>query len=283
LWILGDSPPLPKGMSWKSAQVEAVLRASQELLLDSSVAITLDEKVGVFRGMSLVPAALRARKNPDGVKLVDLLPADVYRRWLVQKKRYLGYEAGIENWRPIFAAEKLRKVAIRKLKLRSPVGEVIGKLVAELGIKRTVPLKKFVMKTDELRTNLKRFAREPLADAECFEVTLQLTEALSDAALQSARARAWASADLAGLSELPPLANPSLPCFLAMASSSVGQELVPADLRAQVQAAWIDAAMQSLANNVSTLAVVPLRKLLDEQEGYLTLLRARGYSVEAPR
>lgn len=285
LWIVGDPPPLPRRMSWKSAQVEAVLRASQEILQDSAVGVVPDEKFGIFRKMSLVPAALGARKNPGKVKLKDLLPADVYSRWLVQKKLYLGHDAGVESWRPIFAANKLREAAFRKLDLRERgmVWDTVSKLARELEIKTTTPTKTFTFKADELRSKIRQFSRESLADTECFEVTLRLTESLADRELQADRARAWATADLQRLSELPPIPNPSIPCVMAMLSSTVAQEMIPTDIRAQVRGMWVDAAARSLQQNLSTFAIVPLRKLTDENEGYLAALRARGYIIEPPR
>src|SRR5689334_10998387 len=90
LWIIGDPPPLPKRLAWKSTAVEAVVLRSQEILQDTGVTMKPDEKIGLFKGLGLLPSALKARRNPDEAKLSELLPPDVYARWLVQKKRFLG-------------------------------------------------------------------------------------------------------------------------------------------------------------------------------------------------
>ena len=37
LWIIGDPPPLPKRLAWKSTAVEAVVLRSQEILRDTGV------------------------------------------------------------------------------------------------------------------------------------------------------------------------------------------------------------------------------------------------------
>src|SRR3954463_1373175 len=112
LWIIGDPPPLPERMAWKSRDVEALVLRSQEILRDAGVTMKPDEKIGVFKGLGLLPSALKARKNPGEAKLSGLVPPDLYARWLVQKKRFLGRDGGVEDWRPIFAANKLRKAAI---------------------------------------------------------------------------------------------------------------------------------------------------------------------------
>jgi len=284
LWIVGDPPPLPKRMKWKSRDVENVMLRSQEILLDSTLNFEPDEKIGVFRGLGLLPAALKARKNPEEAKLETLVPADLYARWLVQKKRFLGHDSGVENWRPIFAADKLRKAAISDLNLRESgmVWEVMEGLAKKHKITTTKPELKFVFKADDLKATIKEFSRESLADMECFATTLQLTEALSDTATEARRARAWATADLETLNALPPLPNPNLPCAMAVMGSQVVKDKIPADIREQLHAKWVETAEKSLATNQTTFAIVPLGKLT-RAGGYLERLRARGYVIEAPK
>lgn len=284
LWIVGDPPPLPRRMKWKSRDVEFVALRSQEILLDASVRMEPDEKIGVFRGLSLLPSALKARKNPDDGTLRDRVPADLYARWLVQKKRYLGRDGGVEDWRPIFAADKLRRAAYDELGLRENgmVWEVVGKLAKKRKIPTTTPNLKFTFHTRDLKGKIKEFSRGTLADTECFAVTLDLTEALSDRDTEARRALAWATADLATLDSLPALPNPFVPCATAVLDTGIARDLIPADIREQLYGLWIEAAMKALATNETTLAIVPLAKLTREG-GYLERLRARGYEVEAPK
>jgi hypothetical protein len=283
MWIVSEPPPLPKRMKWKSKDVEAAALGAQEILRDSAVSMEPDEKIGFFRGMTLLPAILEARRNPDEGKLKDLVPPDLYARWLVQKKLYLGRESGVESWRPLFAADKLRKAAFDDLKLREggAVWEVIGKLAEKHKIKVTSPMLRFTIKRSEVRTKLKEFSRESLPDVECFGTMLALTEALGDRATQDARAHAWAVGDHEALAKLPVLPSPYLPCAMAVMSSQVARDLIPADIRNQVHALWLDAAEKSLAANQSTFAIVPFVKLT-RPDGYLAMLRAKGYLIEAP-
>jgi len=284
LWIIGDPPPLPKRMKWKSREVEAVAERSQEILRDATMSMEPDEKIGLFRGLSLLPSALKARTNPDDGTLRDQLPPELYARWLVQKKRFLGHDSGVEDFRPIVAADKLRKAAFEDLGLRDSgmVWEVVGKLAKKQNIPVTTPTIKFSVHTREIKDKLREFSHESLPDTECFARTLDLTEALSDTATEARRAQAWATADLATLESLPPLPNPFVPCAMALMSSTAARELVPADIREQIYVSWTEAAVQALSTNTTTLAIAPLSKLT-RQGGYLARLRERGYTIEPPK
>lgn len=284
LWIIGDPPPLPKRLAWKSTAVEAVVLRSQEILRDTGVTMKPDENIGFFKGLTLLPSALKARKNPDEAKLSEMVPPDVYARWLVQKKRFLGRDNGVENWRPLFAADKLRKAAMSDLGLRDSgmVWDVVGDLAKKHKLRVTTPMLEFTIKASEIKTRIKQFSRESLPDVDCLSKTLDYTEALSKRDIEAARAHAWATADLDALERLPPLPNPGLTCVMAIMSSQVAKELLPSDIPEQVQSRWIAEAERALRENDTTFAIVPLAKLM-RADGYAARLRAKGYVVDAPR
>jgi len=282
LWIVGEPPLLPMGMSFRSQQVARVASQSQEILMQAAFSLKPDEKIGVFRMLTLVPAALKLRKNPDKGALQDLIPPDLYARWLVQKKLYLGRDSGVEKMRPFLVAEKLRDAAIKELQLGfgGSWGEV-WQHVQKNKIPVTNPTLEFTFKTDNLRGQIKALSRETLADKECFARTVDLTEALSNKQVEDARARAWATGDLAKLAELPPLPDPDSSCDQAIVNALAMTTKVPSDLREQMDELWIAAAGNALTKNVSTLAFVPMSALLGEH-GYLDSLRKRGDAIVAP-
>ncbi len=284
LWILGNPPPLPKKMKWKSKDVEAVVVGSQEILLGSSVNVKPDEKIGFFKGLGLLPAALGARKNPEAAKLKDIVEPDTYARWLVQKNMYLGKRNGIESWRPIFAGMELREEAFEDLKLRESglVWARVDKLAKQHKVKTTTPTIDFSIKTKEIKSKLKQFAKEPLADEQCFETTLRLVETISDRQSMEARATAWATGDLQTLIAFAPLPNPNIACQAAIMSSQIASDIVPNDIDAQLKAAWLAAAERSLANNRSTFAFMSIAELTTS-DGLLAALRGKGYTVEEPQ
>lgn len=282
LWILGDPPPLPKKMKWKSSDVEAVLMRSQEVLLPSALSVKPDEKIGMLKGLTLLPAALGARRNPDGRTLREVVPEELYARWLVQKKRYLGSDRSVEKHRPIVAAVKLQREAFDDMGLRfGQVSEAVTKLAKKHKIRTTTPTLSFLFRARDAKTMIRQAAREPLDDTECFAVSLDLAEALADHDASMARASAWATGDLDALAALPVLPSPLLPCAKAVLGSQVAREVIPSDPRAELEALWVEAAEKSLATNETTFALLPLSELLGS-EGRLAALRAKGYNVRAP-
>src|SRR6188768_596753 len=177
LWIVGEPPLLPKGMQFRSQQVTHVASQSQEILVQTGLSLKPDEKVGVFRILTLVPAAMKLRKNPDKATLQDLIPPDIYVRWLVQKKLYLGRDSGVEKMRPFLVAEKLHDAAIKELQVGySGSWPEVWEHVRTKKIPVTTPTLEFTFKTDDLRGQIKAFSREKLADEECFARTVELTE-----------------------------------------------------------------------------------------------------------
>jgi hypothetical protein len=282
LWIVGDPPLLPQGMSFRSQQVAHVASQSQEILQQTGLSLKPDEKVGVFRMITLVPAALKLRKNPDKATLQELLPPDVYARWLVQKKLYLGRDSGVEKMRPLLVAQKLQDAAIKELRLGygGSWGDV-WQLVGQKKIPVTSPSLEFTFKTDDLRGQIKALSRKKLADEECFARTVELTEALSNKPVEDARARAWATGDLAKLQELPPLPDADASCDQAMVDALAMTAQVPGDVREQMDELWFAAAGNALTKTETTLAFVKMSALLGER-GYLESLRKRGYEILAP-
>ena len=127
----------------------------------------------------------------------------------------------------------------------------------------------------------RRSRAQKLADEECFARTVELTEALSNKQVEDARARAWATGDLAKLQELPPLPDPDSSCDQAIVNALAMTTPVPTDVREQMDELWFAAAGNALTKNESTLAFVPMSALLGEH-GYLESLRKRGYEILAP-
>jgi len=274
LWILGSYGPLPKKMQWRSTELESVLGASQELIAP----VSMNAKVGPLGGLTLLPSLVGLRKNPNGERLQDLVPAELYARWLPLKQRYLGRDDDVEEWRPIFAAGALYDKAVKAHGFESygVVWPTVEKLARKARVKVIEP--EVAVKVDRPRAAIKEFKRASLDDVECFAKTIARLE--SDLELMKVRANAWATGDLARLRELAPVDNASA-CIAVVLNAQVMQDRGAADWPARRAEAWLSAVEQALARNASTVAVLWIDQIL-KPDGYVAQLRARGYIVEDP-
>jgi hypothetical protein len=265
---------LPRKLEWRSRELEDALTASQAVIAP----VAMDAKVGPLRGITLLPSLIGIRDNPDGLQLKDVVPADLYARWLPLKERYIGRDRGVEGWRPIFAAQKLYESALRKSGLER--SGVIWPAVEKLARKAKVPITEpaVAIEFDSPRAAIKDFKQAPLDDIECFAKTIARLE--SDLDLMRVRANAWATGDVAKLRELAPVDNASA-CIAVVLNAQVMQDRGAADWPALRAAAWLSAVEQALARNASTVAVLSIDQIL-KPDGYVAQLRARGYVVEDP-
>ena len=162
LWILASIRPVPKRMQWETIKLERKLAESQ--LLIGSPSVTLDTDIGFFGKIGLLPSLLKARKNPDGKTLQQILPPATYQRWLVMKQKYIGNDKGIESWRPIFAAQELYEKAISKAGLSND--GIVWPQAEKLAKRAEVPIERPEIKVNigEPKQFIKSFNRNALND-----------------------------------------------------------------------------------------------------------------------
>ncbi|MBB6599800.1 TraB/GumN family protein [Luteimonas sp. MC1825] len=276
LHILGTVSPLPRRMDWNSADVEAVIARSQAVIEAPYVAVNSD--IGMFRGLALVPAMLRARNNPAKRPLRDVVSADLYARWQLLKARYMGHDRGVEKRRPLVAAQELYEAALKKSGLR--MGGVVTPVVRRAARDAGVPLveSKVALTLEDPKAVLKELNDSDLADRECFAGTMARIE--TDLDNMRARANAWADGDLEALGALP-YDDHYRTCMEALTASALARRLGFNDLRARADQAWLANADKALAENPVSFAALPMSQLLAE-DGLLAQLRERGYEIQAP-
>lgn len=277
LWILGTVSPVPKGMDWYSPQVERVLAQSQEIIGAPGFVSSVGAG-GMFKMAFAIPTMLRARRNPDGKTLGDVLPADLYARWSLLKPVYLGNDMSVEQWRPVFAAAELYQAAIKRTGLiaGTGVGKRIGEVEKEHKIKRTSTMIRTEIK--DPKGLAKSFARAELDDVQCFRSVLDRLEL--DVANAAQRANAWAGGDIVELTRLFRRGD-VMPCFEAMANTEAARSLGLEDAIARSQLLWLQAAEAALVANHTSFATLPVGELL-QANGLLARLQAKGYAVVVP-
>jgi uncharacterized protein YbaP (TraB family) len=275
LWVLGTQSPLPKKMTWRSDEVDKVIANSQELLTNPSV----DADVGFFTGLTLLPSLIGVRNNPNGAKLQDVVPPDLYARWKVLKEKYIGRDNDPEKWRPIFAAQELYSKAIDKSGLSSSnfVWNAVEKTAKKNKLKITTPTIK--LKIEKPRAVIKEFKKSQLDDTDCFAKTIERLE--TDLDVMRARANAWSRGDLAALRKMTHVDQVGA-CISAVMNAQLVQERGYQTLPGRLADAWVEAADAALTSNRSTFAVLSIDEIV-KADGLVARFRGKGYTVEEPQ
>lgn len=278
LWILGTISPLPKKMDWNSKPIEEVIRSSQAFMLPPSFSISFED-IGFFKKLSLMKNGIGIKKSPEKQKLEEILPADLYSRWLVLKKKYIGNSRKVEKTRPIFASNKLYNKALKKTGLTKKTGitKKLRKVAKKNKLKIIQPSVNIEFK-DDPKATIKKFKKTEMNDVDCFAKTLETIE--SDLTTMSVRANAWSYGDIETIRSVP-YKGDNRGCQTTLFNSEIGKDLGITDIDSRTSLKWLEEAKSTLGENKSTFAVMPISYLLNE-EGILKDLESAGYTVEAP-
>ena len=280
LHLLGTQSPLPRGIQWRAEEVRQVLGEAGMVL--GSQGVSVDADVGFFRGLTLLPSAMKAMKNPDGKTLGEVLPADLHARWDTLRRHYMPRDRGVEKKRPVIAAYQLYLAALERngLKEGGVVTPVMDSVLKPRRLKPTPAHLK--LKIDDPRQALADFRREGLVagELECVRTTLDIIE--RDLPLITARANAWASGDLAALRSMPTRRQQVDACMDAWSGTETARKLGFTGVEARSRHAWLEVAERALREQPVSFAMMPIENLLDEGGFPLADLRARGYEVLAP-
>jgi TraB/PrgY/gumN family len=274
LWILGAQYPLPKSMTWRGRDVEQTIAESQAVIADATPKLELN----FFHKLTLLPAVYGARKNEDGETLQQILPAELYARWLVLKAKYIGHDDGVERLRPMVAANELYDKALAKTGLarNGLIWDTVRGIAKKNRVRIVEPQAQIPL--DNPRQTISDFkATTGNLDIDCLAATMTRLE--TDLNAMRDRANAWAVGDIDALRKLPSPSQQAA-CRAAVSSNPRLREQLEQGM-ARMDQAWLAAAEQALRDNASTFAVLPMDELL-RSDRRLAMLQSRGYSVEAP-
>jgi TraB/PrgY/gumN family len=273
LWILPSLEPLPKKMMWRSKVAEQRIAQSQVVLAP----LRVEANVGFFRSLTLIPSLLHAEKSPDGQTLEQVLPHEVYIRWLALRVKYLG-SSDDERKRPMLAAFDLYRHALDQTGLTSEA--IIWEAVEKLARKDHVTVQPITLsiQVDDPKSSIRELEKIPrAAEVECFTKTIARLE--TDLQPMVKRANYWSLGDIAGLKSLP-YPDEREACINAfMTAPKIREQFDKA--YSEAENLWLSTAESALEKNISTFAVVPLVLFL-QPDGLLDELRAKGYRVKDP-
>ncbi len=300
MWVLASYGVLPKDMTWRTRDIEARIAESQQVLYAPSISVA--PNIGIFRGLTLIPAALKAAKIPDGRTLKDVLSAETYAKWLALRQKYIGKDDDVERLRPAIALEQLRAAAGKKNGLYG--GPNVFSVVGELRKKHKIdavrlPTVARTIRVEDPRGMLKSASKIDMPDLDCFIRKLDTLEA--DIERTRKIANAWSLGHIEELRNLTrassrdELLQDSCAYVLMTALQNGGTADAAHAKRAlddvfwhaeqasvQAQSNWVAAAQKALEKNRSTFAVLPVGDVF-RPDGHIEKLRALGYAVEEPR
>lgn len=273
LWIFGTYSPLPVKMDWRSHEVEAVIGRSQEYLAPPLGKVGM----GFFQGVLALPQLIGVNDLPDDATLRDVLPPEVYARWLPLKGQYLPRHK--ERERPIFVANALFSAAMKQagLTTSTDVRKQVEKLVDAKKLKVTKTV--LELQLDNARSVIKDFKKSPLDDVACFSATMARLE--TDIEGMRLRANAWAKGDIDGIRKLDFVDQRDSCRNVIMNSAAVRDNPKFQTAEPRLRAMWVANAEAALAQNTSTFALLSMKDILDPK-GVVAALAAKGYKVEQP-
>jgi hypothetical protein len=286
LWVIATHTPVPENMKWRARGIKETVASAQEVLSPPSAGVSM-KQMGTLRTLALlpmIPMAMEGRKNPDGVRLKELIPPETYARWLVLRDKYIvennteDESKDIERWRPVFAAQELYNEAIKKngMTQTSPVWKLVSSEAAKSKVKVT-PVE-FEFPIEDPFGAIRDLNKSRLDDVDCFSKTIDRIDA--ELSVMRKRANAWARGDIDALRSLP-WQDQREACSNAIRNAAFVRKLGAKDIALQIEKTWVEQAEKSLAANAVTVAVLPLSDVLS-QTTYLAKLKAKGYAVVEP-
>jgi uncharacterized protein YbaP (TraB family) len=271
VWLMGTLDPLPKGITWRSSEIEAVLGEVKQLVPSRP---DLDVSAGPITLVRTYMAWRRAKKIPGNETLKDWLPPALYARWSALRVRYKAKDNDIEKLVPVLAAGKLYARALDISKLSSS-GDGIEKSVIHLARKHNVKVRQTEIKIDDPRSLVAQFGEMPRErQVACLEAVVERLE--NDMDTIKAQANAWALGDVATLRTLRYPKEIEV-CKDMFETSEMMKKVIES-----ANAGWDNSVEAALnGSGKPTLAVKPIYELLGAN-GTLEKLRARGFKVEGP-
>lgn len=261
VWILGTYAPTPRGMVWRSRQVESAIATADEVLGPYAVSLRVKEE-----------QPYQAR----GKKLKQALPRRVYQRWLQLRDRYIGKDAETETLLPTAAALLLQARAYERNGLT--YSDDIWRAIYKQANANVVPVRRqdYEMGPVTPGKNSSRVSRE-----NGIKYLIETMDRLeSDIAQSRARANAWAVGDVEALKMLVET-DASYAQSLAYSWPFLDQDDVNR-LQAEAENKLLSAIERALNRNESTFAALPVH-ILSRRDGVVSRLRAAGYFVEDPQ
>jgi uncharacterized protein YbaP (TraB family) len=264
VWMLGSISPLPRDITWRSKQVEAVLESTSQVLVQKPLEISIP------RVLWMLIADRKLLMVGGGKRLKDVLPVELHQRFASQRSKVTDDGDKWERYRPIIAAAFLQQAAFHQINLsmRLDLGAALRALAKKHGV-RIEEVK--VAGVSDMLDALK--SMPPATERTCVEASLRTVESGLPRLVE--RAQAWADGNVERIENLPELKEVDA-CRTALDAAKGAFDVI-----GRIRQTWLDNIEKYLRADGTTIAVVNLDMML-ERGGLLDQLRAKGYEIDAP-
>ena len=264
LWILGSISPLPRGITWRSTQVEQLLATTNQVLVPKPL------EISIVRILWLLLTERSALMVHGGKRLKDVMPPSLYARFAGARARFVKDPDKWERYRPIVASAFLEREAFHSVNLSARLD--LGAAMRSLAKKHGVPVEEVkIAGVADLVDALKTMPQA--TEGTCVDASLVTVESGLPRLID--RARAWATGDVASIESHPEPAEVDA-CLRALDTGAAAGDLV-----GRIRRTWLAAMMKCLERPGTTIAVVNMDMLL-AKGGLLDELKQRGYEIESP-
>jgi uncharacterized protein YbaP (TraB family) len=256
--------PLPKGITWRSKQLEQILDSTNQIVVPKPF------EIGIARVLWLLITERDLLMVRGGKRLKDVMPPELHARFALQRAKYTADSDKWERYRPIIAAAFLQQAAFHQVGLSTRLD--LGAAVRMLAKKHHVRVEELkIAGVHDVLDALKTMP--PATENSCVEASLVTVE--KDLPRLVERARAWATGDVERIERLHE------PSEVDACRAALDEGAGASDLITLVRRTWLDSLEKYLRSGGVTVAVVNMDMLL-EKGGLLDELRAKGYDIDSP-
>src|ERR1700686_5525827 len=167
LWILGSMSPLPKGITWRSKQLEQLLDSTNQVVVPKPF------EIGIVRVLWLLITERDLLMVRGGKRLKDVWPPNLHVRFALQRAKFTADSDKWERYRPIIAAAFLQQAAFHQVGLSTRLD--LGAAVRMLAKKHHVRIEELkIAGVHDVLDALKTMP--PATENSCVEVCLVTVE-----------------------------------------------------------------------------------------------------------
>ena len=298
LWILPLVSLYPKKMEWESERVERLIAVSQEYIA-MPFAARITATVNPISIIRLMRVYKETTQLQDGKRLADILPPDLYERYLRLKALHFPNDTQIDKLTAREAGKRMQQEILddenlEHLRYANPSSPEVIMDSLDKWLRRNKTIRRTTtshLVFDSLKPNEVKAWREGTAgvssdshrelEVACLAAKIAYFE--NDFELAKKRANAWAQGDADELiRHATALKNDVALQSLRGPCRNLSPSDDAIDLERISHEKWLAAAETALANNERTFAVLGINDIVDPN-GLVTRLQAKGYRVEVSR